>query len=146
LSAYQPKAGVVDGSNATAGQVGEFMTASVAAGSAVGLSNGVYGAAVVLNLTAGDWDVWGIVAFTGQSTTAINILRASVSASPTTMATVMAQMCGGGTVFAYGDPTFSVGPTRVSLTASASYYLTILGTFSGGTCSTYGSIMARRVR
>jgi len=53
-------AGVIDGSDAAAGDVGEYLTATA---SGVGLANNVAATVVSLSLTAGDWDVSGAVVF-----------------------------------------------------------------------------------
>ena len=53
-----PVAGVTNGSAASAGQVGEILTATASAVAAGATT--VAKTAVTLNLTAGDWDIWGV--------------------------------------------------------------------------------------
>jgi hypothetical protein len=132
-----PVAGVVNGSNAAAGQVGEFITATT--GSAVNLTTAVPAAAISIALTAGDWDIWGIVTFTGPTMTAAN---AAVSNAPTSfggnVSCQVAPAAGGVTVFA-------VCQVRYSVAAPMTAYLIGVGTFTG-TCTLIGTIFARRAR
>jgi hypothetical protein len=72
------KTGVVDGSDATAGQIGEFLTAS---GGPITMGSGTPANIATLILTAGDWDVSGNVAFTAAGATHPTQVVASVSAS-----------------------------------------------------------------
>jgi hypothetical protein len=60
------QAGVVDGSDAVAGDIGEYMTAS---GSGVALATGALATIATITLTAGDWDVTGNVGFTAAAGT-----------------------------------------------------------------------------
>ena len=58
--------GVTDGSDAAAGDVGEYLTAT---SGAVALTNAALANVVSVDLTAGDWDVSGNVVFTAGSGT-----------------------------------------------------------------------------
>ena len=62
LAVLQAKQGVMDGSDAAAGQVGEFIAADIA-GPGIGIGNNVPSDVTSLPLTAGDWDVRGEVWF-----------------------------------------------------------------------------------
>lgn len=58
LSVPQPNIiGVTDGSNASAGSVGEFFSASVLSGSAIPLTSGIASNITFLSLSAGDFDI-----------------------------------------------------------------------------------------
>ena len=61
-----PLAGVTNGSNAAAGNVGEYLAATVASGAAVALTSGGNRDIASLALTAGDWDVDGMIAVTNS--------------------------------------------------------------------------------
>ena len=52
-------AGVTTNSNAAAGIVGEYISSSIASGSAVSLTTGVSANVTSISLTAGDWEVYG---------------------------------------------------------------------------------------
>src|SRR5215472_14162674 len=56
--------GVNGASNAAAGNIGEYVTASLAQGSAVNLPGGTATNLTSISLTAGDWDVFGVVSAT----------------------------------------------------------------------------------
>jgi hypothetical protein len=147
---YQPLKGVTDGSNALPGQIGEYLVATQT--TPQGLTNGTPGAAVALSLPAGDWDVWLDARFTGQTATTVAYILASITNSAT--ASNQNPGCLGlinafnQTLFSSGvGSQFTVGPTRMSITGAAqTWYLGAQAGFGAGTCSAYGSIMARRVR
>jgi hypothetical protein len=140
--------GTATNDNAAAGNIGEYISASVAAGSAVPLTNNVPANVTSMSLTAGDWDVWGNITFApagGTVTTglfgSINTTSAAFPVLPGTGAYVgltVSQTGGGGTL--------PVGQTRVSLAATTTVFLVAQSGFSAGTSSAYGFIGARRRR
>jgi hypothetical protein len=146
-------AGTTTNDSATAGNIGEYISATVAVGSAVSLTTGTAANITSISLTAGDWDVWGFAEFTGASTTTVTALQASISATSASVARE-----GDGSYHAEGQPsaaifgtvqdrTLPVGPIRLSLSGSStSYYLNAAATFATSTCSVYGSLYARRRR
>jgi hypothetical protein len=134
-------AGVTDGSNAAAGQVGEFLNNTNSGNP----SSGAWTNYLSLSLTAGDWDVWilqsaswsggsGQTAFCGISTT-------------TTSAGIVAGGSNGVgfTSNIMGQYYNSAGPCRVSLSAPAIIYGLYYFQFTG-TCSLTGNLNARRRR
>jgi hypothetical protein len=125
---------VTDGSDAAAGAVGEFMTAS----NTVALSNNVTASVASVTLTAGDWHVWGFVTFTLTSTTS-NHYAVGIDGTLTTniLATIPS---GSGS---WGLPTAMV---RLNLTTSTAVHVDALAGFSAGTVSATGTISARRMR
>jgi hypothetical protein len=133
---------------ATAGNVGEYVTSSVSAGSAVTVGPNVIVNVTSLSLTAGDWDVWGTVMFVANATPSAPITT-TMSIS-TTSATIVSSYPAGATSIdnLRTSTTSSLSSrTRVSLSGSASVYLTAFMNYvgaSGG--SVYGGISARRVR
>ncbi len=137
--------GVTDGSNAAAGQVGEFISSNVAAGSAVALTNGTPANVTSISLTAGDWDVWGSVCYTAAGAT---MQSASASLS-TASASVPSAPNGGGMVFMAvawsSGPTLAAGMMRVSTATPQTIYLVAYSNFSS-TNGAYGFIGARRAR
>jgi hypothetical protein len=126
--------GVTDGSDAAAGQVGEFMTAS----GTVSLTNNVTASVASMTLTAGDWHVWGFVTFTLTSATS-NHYAVGIDGTLTTniLATIPS---GSGS---WGLPTAMV---RLNLTTSSLVHVDALAGFSAGTVSATGTINARRMR
>ena len=143
--------GVSNGSNAAAGQIGEYLISDIASGAAVGLGNGVTVNVTSLSLTAGDWDVWVNGAFSGGATASVLGLIVSItttSAGVNTSAsgtTRWASPSASNTLFANGNMTLVAGPVRLSLAATTTVYYTATANFTVSAAA-YGSIQARRRR
>lgn len=130
----------------SAGNIGQILETKVAQGSAVAV--GVSGTAVNVGsvaLTAGVWDVSGIVMMTGGAITG-TIFTGSISATTATegtigdtmvMSTLMAT--------AAADVGITIPQVRLTLAAGATYYLVGNVTYSGGSPTVYGRISATRV-
>ena len=141
LTTLQANMGVTDGSDATAGQIGEYLTAS---GGPVALSNNVPANVASLPLQAGDWDVSGNVHFAAAATTHPTQCAASIStvsgaqgAWPTLI----------GTPFnTNANVNMAAGPTRVNVPTPTTVYLVGFSTFTTSTMAATGQIVARRAR
>lgn len=130
--------GVTDGSDAAAGQIGEYLSASLGS---VSLGASTPTNVGSLSLTAGDWDVSGLVTITNTSN-ALRIVEAWVSiasATPELPAVVASSVN-------MGSTSLWAGPLRVSSAAASTVYLGAQATASAGTSSASGFIQARRVR
>jgi hypothetical protein len=143
--------GVTNGSNANAGVVGEYVSSTVASGSAVALTTNVFANITSISLTAGDWDISGTVALVNATGTA-NFIYANGCIS-TTSATIgsLGQSWGlsyttAQAIAYYTDFTQATPTTRLSLSGTTTIYLTARGVFTGGTVNAYGIISARRRR
>jgi hypothetical protein len=143
--------GITNGSNAATGQVGEYVSATLVGGSATALTTAVAKDVTSISLTAGDWEVWGNVAFYAGTATQSTLLAGWAS---TTSATVPASPNNGcfintiGITFTntgYG-PTLPVGRMRLSLSSTTTVYLTAYAAFTVSTQAVYGFIGARRCR
>jgi len=138
--------------SAAAGLLGEYVVSTIASGSAVSLTNNTDANVTSISLTAGDWDVRGLVTFTGGGTT--NVTGALIGGINTTSATLPTPGPGYSNVFALSTGTFAsdgaitaqIVPMRLSLNATTTVYLIARAVFTTSTCSAYGSISARRVR
>lgn len=142
--------GTATNDSASAGNVGEFLTASLVSGSALTLTTATAVTVISKSLTAGDWDVSGVVAFSpGGSTTTIVFL-----AGINTTTNVLPGVDSGqqsGTAFGVGvvaggtsyEPTPIV---RISLSTSGTVFLVAQANFSGSTMNAWGTIRCRRVR
>lgn len=141
--------GTATNDNASAGNIGEFKSTDVVAGSAVSLTSGSPANIATLSLTAGDWDVWGTVRYTPGVATVTTVSSAWASQ---TSATAPATSNGGGITVAVSPgqaglaPAMSAGYQRISLAGTTTIYLTTVTTFAGGTLVGYGFIGARRAR
>lgn len=148
--------GTTTNNNVGAGGIGEFITASVVAGSAVPLTTATGANITSISLTAGDWDVSAIADFTPAATTSITVLQAGLG---TTTAVLLGQTGGGGvgtdpasiwtqpaTVPGAGPINIDVPAVRVSLGSTTTIFFVANCTFTVSTLSAYGTIRARRVR
>jgi hypothetical protein len=127
--------GVTDGSDAAAGQIGEYL---VATASGVALATNTQATVVSLPLTAGDWDVTGDVAFHITAGTATRFGAGVDAIAMDITATIPT-----------GSGTWRLGsgaPVRHSLSAPGTAQLVAIATFSAGTVAADGVIQARRVR
>jgi hypothetical protein len=127
--------GVTDGSDAAAGQIGEYL---VATASGVALATNVQATVVSLPLTAGDWDVTGDVAFHITGATSSHYGAGVDAIAQEIIATIPT-----------GSGTWRLGsgaPVRHSLSAPGTALLVAIATFSAGTVAADGVIQARRIR
>jgi hypothetical protein len=141
--------GITDASNAAAGDVGEYVSAQIALGSAISLSNGTPANVVSISLTAGDWDVSGVASFNFDPSTSYTILIVGIS----TVSTVIggrdsvaiietpAVVPGGLT-----DPAIPTPILRINTAGPFTAYLVAQGNFTISFLKAYGQIRARRVR
>jgi hypothetical protein len=127
------RTGVTDGSDATAGQIGEYLTATA---SGIGLTSNVASNIVSLDLTAGDFDVSGNVAFSAGAGTHTLFAAGIDSLDTQTMGTFPAGAITQG---------ISTSTRRYNGTATVTVWLVALASFSG-TVTASGTIRARRVR
>lgn len=131
--------------NAAAGYVGEIITSNVTQGSAVPLSNNVAANVTSINLTAGDWDVYGWVATNPAGSTTIS---GFICGQSTTSATIgsFTSKSGGISTGAGNGPQYPIPTQRVSISGNTTVYLIAVVAFSTSTCGAYGYITARRAR
>jgi hypothetical protein len=136
--------GVTDGSDATAGQIGEIISANQT--SNIPLTSNVSANVTSLVLSAGDWDVTGEVNITPSVGGANSVYAAINSVSATYPLTP--SIGTGRATLGITLGTFPVGmairPCRVSIAASATYYL--IAQLNGQAGNAIGNIWARRVR
>lgn len=143
--------GTTTNDSASGGNVGEYSASSIAIGSAVSQSNNAVINITSISLTAGDWDVTGSGSFTGTGTSAITFMDSSISlVSATQDATPERRnslFTNGATIFNnIASQNLPTGPTRISINGTTTVFLVGRCTFTVSTCSTFGTIRARRVR
>jgi hypothetical protein len=133
--------------NASAGNVGEFISSTVLVGSAVSVSSVTAFNVTSISLTAGDWDVWGTLATNpGGSTTQVSCtgwLTTSSATIPTIPNNGAFNSLVG--ISATTGLTMPLGRMRLSLSATTTVFLEGFVNFTG-TDAAYGFIGARRVR
>lgn len=142
--------GITSGVAAPAGYIGEVKQSQVAVGSAVSITTVTPTNVTSVVLTPGDWDIEANVNFTATSA---SVAAGSlwVAGLSTTTATVPVN----GTEVqefmpALTTTTFkgsiTVPNNVLNVTASTTVYLVFEATFTAGTLSAYGSLVARRIR
>lgn len=149
-----PTTGIVDGSNAAAGAVGEYVSGIVARAAAIPLVNGVVAAVASLALPAGDWDVEGYSSFISAAGTSLTAAFGGVNTSSTALGTKNVNY----SEFAAGTGTYNGANmnadwnvnspnVRLNLTATiTAVFLVVQGVFTASTLSAYGALRARRIR
>lgn len=142
--------------SATAGNIGEFKTTTVAAASAIAAANSTVSKNVTsVSLTAGDWMVTGTcdIVMTGLT------MSVNQCGLGTTTDTLASQAGGSGIgtdplsiitatngTTLTGTTSSSAPMTRVSIAATTTIYLVANLTYSAGSATQYGTIKAWRVR
>jgi hypothetical protein len=127
--------GVTDGSNAAAGQIGEYMTGSA---SGVALSNAAVVNVASVALTPGDWDVSGNVGFTASSGTGHTLFGVGIGALDSYSAATFPT----GAI----NQAMNTGVSRHNITSAATVWVVARADFTGGTVTASGTVRARRVR
>lgn len=137
--------GINTNGNATAGNIGEFISATA---SGISLTSGNEVDVTSISLTAGDWDVSGTVSFVGASGTIFSLVQSSISITSVTLSgvnsgasTLMWITSGATTTQILGIP-----PVRISIAATTTVYLIGKAFFTVSTATGGGFISARRVR
>lgn len=103
-----------------------------------------------LSLTAGDWDVSAAIFHEPASTTNFTFAGGGINSASATLQTTPGKgffvRYPGGSVPTAGFGGEGIGPARVSLSATTTYYFNAYAIFSVSTDAAYGVMMARRVR
>ena len=146
--------GTTTNDNALPGMVGEVIESNLQLANAVTLSNGIATNVTSIDLTAGDWDITGMVMLSLGLVTG-NGCSAGISMVSNTMPL---QTGGGGlspgalsvqallTTLLNGSSSIGIPSARLSLATTTTVYLVSVYNFSLGTTKAYGSIWARRAR
>lgn len=144
--------GTTTNNNASAGSVGEFVSSVIPFASASGIVTTTPTNVTTISLTAGDWNVWGNVGFTGNAATQLTFIAGwTSSTSATEPNAALYSNVAYSTAYAYipfgqGSINFVVPQRRFSLSGTTTIYLTVNAIFTVSTCSAYGAIYARRMR
>ena len=125
-----------------------IVTAAVAAGAAVALTTNVTANITSISLTAGDWDVTGVVQYTPAATTSVTQLTQGASSTSATLGAqgTFSKFVTAANVLTAVDPAWVLPTARFSLTEPTTVYLVANATFTVSTLAAYGMIRARRVR
>lgn len=142
--------GVVDGSSAGAGLLGQVITSTVLIGAPVSLTNGASKTITSITLTAGDWEVWGQVGFVPGSGTITNLAGAALGTTDNTFPTfsdyTLPAQQQNYTGIANANLALATGPGVQRVSGNTIIYLVAVAGFSVSTMSGYGFVAARRLR
>jgi hypothetical protein len=147
--------GTTTNNNANAGSIGEVVSSSVAVGSAVSVTtatSATSGKTVTsISLTAGDWDVFGILGLNGTATTNFTVMAGGINTTTDNLSSLYeerAELIYGvsGLVPAGSPVSFTTPTTRVSIASTTTYYLVAYAQFTVSTATGFGRITARRMR
>ena len=135
--------------NATAGNIGEYISSTVLVGAPVSFTSSATPYNITsISLTGGDWDVWGSVGFVANSSTTATIFNGGINTTSATLPVSGGALHQETLSVAAGalEPYFPVGMIRVSLATTTSVYLVGQATFAVSTMGGYGFLAGRRVR
>jgi hypothetical protein len=137
--------GTTTNNNANAGSVGELLTN---ASTATSLTTSVAANATSISLTAGDWDVSGVVTTVAAAGTITQQLISGISTTSATRPTTNtgAENAVAGVTSASANQILGSPVTRISLASTTTVFLVALATFTVSTMTCNGFIRARRVR
>jgi len=148
-AASQPLIGVTDGSNASSGQIGEYIES-------LGVTSGAMTSAVTIDahsyfLPAGDWNVWGwaVLSVSGSDATTVKRFDIGIGNVPLSLADPFFTVQFGQRYDIAGQRANSV-TRRISISSGTTIYLATRMTNISGTAGTaiiaLPTIFARRVR
>lgn len=142
--------------DAGAGYVGEILSQTIVAVSAVSLSTGVQANVATITLTAGDWDVTGTIQFAFGSGTTVAYARASVSTTTGTVSATspsawnsggsLSDVAGVGTGGAGASAAIPTTRMTIANGATTQIWLVTQSAFSVSTLGAFGLLRARRMR
>lgn len=137
-----------DGKAAPAGSLGESISSSLSSVNAITLTTATWADVASIFLTAGDWDVSGIVNHNGTLTGTLIAAGISSTAGNSTTGLVLGDnyVTLPTVPTAAGDASLHIPSFRINTTIATTYYLKAQATFTVGTSKAYGRISARRAR
>ena len=140
--------GTILADNAQAGALGEFVQGQLLAASPISLTSGTTANIVSISLTAGDWDISGIVDFLPAATTSITQFTAGISTTSATfgLQDTYCQISQAALVQGANMSSFDTPTIRISTASAITVYLVSRSVFTASTLTSYGTIRARRVR
>lgn len=138
--------GTTTNNNVQAGSVGESVSSVQGAASVP--TSGQYGDLTSISLTAGDWDVTGMVQFNANGATVTVIIMgiSTTSGNSSTGLTAGSAVSNGPPPVVTYDVNLSVPPLRFSLSGTTTIYLKYFSTYTVAVPLAAGRLSARRAR
>lgn len=145
-----PVQGTNTNDSAAAGDIGEYNENTLLSASAISLTNNTAADVITVSLTAGDYDVWGVVVAPYGGSTVITQIAAYISTTANTFPSTDSGAIGAigfGAGKTGGQADFVVTPVvRMSLSATTTVRLGARALFTTSTASASGTIKWRRRR
>lgn len=147
---YGQIVGTSTNDSASAGNVGEYVSATVLASASIAAgASGTPKDITSISLTAGDWDVWGTAGFLAAAGTTSTVMGGWISTTSATQPT--GPNNGAFTYTNQSFPTaateaFPTGNIRLSLAVTTTVYVSANATYAVSTMNIFGGIFARRRR
>lgn len=136
------------GSNWQAVINGDYRSIAVATANAVALTSTTAADIATISLSQGDWSCAGAITRKLAASTSVTLLKTSISATTATSGSLdtgtMVEFATAANVMAT-DTTMTIGPIRLTPTATTSYFLVAQDTFSVSTNAGYGQLNCRRM-
>lgn len=134
--------------SAASGKVGEYISSQLPIGTPISLTTGTVADVTSISLTAGDWDVTGVVDFAhntpaDQPTFLVGTSTTSATKGPQD---TYISTSGPYPSASFSDFNYIVPTVRYSLSTTTTIYLISKATFAAGSMDTWGTIRARRMR
>lgn len=139
------KQGTTTNDSAAAGEVGEEIISTVPLGSAVSLTSETDTSVTTISLTAGDWEVMGVVYYLHGETT-VGVYYASACHLGVGLPASLVATLVGNHNSPFLQASTVIPARRVSLASTTTYYLIAKSSFTTSTMAAFGTIRARRVR
>ena len=126
----------------------EETSSALVSGSATSVTSGTPKTIVSVAMTAGVWDVSGVIYFVPAATTSVTVLNASISSANNTQDSTPGRFGQWGSTPQVPANTIGVstGPFRLTLASPATYYMVANQLFTVSTMTAFGYISAKRVR
>lgn len=139
---------VTDGSSAASGKIGEILAASQATNTTTGVgATGAFGSVTSVSLTAGVWEIDGVIAFNENGSVLTTALEGAISASATGVGITDFDRCVLPNLISSTSDALSPVPSQVvSISSTTTYYLNSKFYYTAGTPRHRGRIIARRIR
>ena len=140
--------GTTTNDSAAAGYVGEHQSATVS--TPVSLTTNTYTNIVTLSLTAGDWDISGVVGYQATSgTPVVTFIQAGLNTTSATIGSLGSYMQLSPITNAFAtiaDGIYPLPTFRFTLSSTTTVYLVSRAIFTSTALGSFGFIRARRVR
>lgn len=142
--------GIASNTDATAGNIGETITATLTAASGISLTNNTAADIITISLTAGDWDVSGVALIVPGGSTVVTQQCAYINTTANTIPSNDSGQIGCisyGAGVTGGSSDFVTTPVvRALINSTTTYRLGARGLFTTSTNTASGTIIARRRR